>query len=155
MNKSLKAFTPTIENKKVFHDYFVEEQLICGIELRGNEVKSIRDGKASIKESWVVIENGELIIKKMHITAWRTANKFDVDENRERKLLATKKQIRDFDTKVQRQGYTLVPIKVFFDNNGRCKVKIGLCLGKHDYDKRKVLKDKQIRLDINRALKGK
>lgn len=146
--------TPTIENRKAYHNYFVEETLECGIELRGNEVKSIRDGKASIKESWVVIENGELLLKRMHITAWETANKFDVDENRVRKLLAHKSEIRDFDKKVQRDGYTLVPLKVYFVN-GRAKALVGLCKGKHNYDKRAVEKAKQAKRDIDRALKDR
>jgi SsrA-binding protein len=151
---SANTFTASIQNKKAHYDYFIEEKLICGIELKGNEVKSIRDGKASIKESWIVIENGELILKKMHITAWETANKFDVDEDRERRLLATKKQIRDFNTKVQRDGYTLIPLKVFFNDNGKCKMEIGLCLGKHNYDKRATLKNEQVKRDIARAVKN-
>lgn len=84
-----------IENRKARYDYFVEETLECGIELRGNEIKSIRDGSASIKESWISIENGQMYIKKMHITPWKTANSFDVDESRERRLLAHRKEIND------------------------------------------------------------
>lgn len=143
----------SIENKKAYYEYYVEETLVCGIELRGNEVKSIRRGTASIKESWIAIENGELLIKKMHITRWGTANAFDVEENRERKLLAHKSEIKDFDRKVQTAGYTLVPLKVFIDDNSRVKVIIGLCKGKHNYDKRRVEKDKQAKRDIDRALK--
>lgn len=146
--------TPTIENKKVFYDYYVEESLECGIELRGNEVKSLREGKASIKESWVAIENGEIYIKKMHIQAWETANKFDVDENRERKLLATKAQIRELDKKISQSGYTLMPIKIYFNKDNRVKILIGLCKGKHKYDKRQVEKEKQVKKDISRAIKS-
>lgn len=149
----VKKTTPTIENRKAYHDYYVEETLECGVELRGNEVKSIRDGKASIKEAWVAIENNEIFIKKMHVTSWETANKFDVDEDRVRKLLAHKSEIREFDKKVQRDGYTLVPLKIYF-NKGKCKVLVGLCKGKHNYDKRQVAKDKQTKLDIARALKN-
>lgn len=138
-----------IENKKAYHDYFVEENLECGIVLKGNEVKSIRDGKASIKESWVSIENGQLVLKKMHITAWGTANKFDVDEDRERVLLAHKKEIRDFERRVKQDGYTLVPLKVYFER-GKAKVLVGLCKGKHAYDKRQVEKEKQIKRDMAR-----
>lgn len=138
-----------IENKKAYQDYFVEETLECGIALRGNEVKSIREGKASIKESWVSIENGQLVLKKMHITAWGTANKFDVDENRERVLLAHKKEIRDFERRVKQDGYTLVPLKVYFER-GKAKVLVGLCKGKHAYDKRQVEKEKQIKRDMAR-----
>ena len=144
-----------IENRKARYDYFVEETLECGIELRGNEIKSISDGSASIKESWISIENGQMYIKKMHITPWRTANSFDVDESRERRLLAHRKEINDFDRKIQRDGYTLIPLKVYIDNNGRCKVLIGLVKGKHDYDKRQSAKDKQAKIDIDRALKNR
>ena len=145
--------TPTIENKKAYHDYFVEETLECGIELKGIEVKSIREGKASIKESWVAIEKGEMLIKKMHITRWDTANAFDVDENRVKRLLAHKNEIRDFDRKAQVLGYTLVPLKVYI-NKGKVKVLLGLCKGKHNYDKRQVEKNKQAKRDMDRALKG-
>lgn len=150
MAKDMK--NATIENRKVGFNYYIEETLECGIELRGNEVKSIRCGMASIKESWVAIENGELYIKKMHITAWETANKFDVDENRSRKLLAHKNEIKEFSRKVQVDGYTLMPLKVYF-KNGRAKMLIGLCKGKHIYDKRKVEKEKQAKLDVSRILK--
>lgn len=150
--KALKQKSATIENKKAYHDYFVEETLECGIELRGNEVKSIREGKASIKESWISIENGEMFIKKMNITAWGTANKFDVDEKRERKLLLHKSEIREFSQKVQRDGYTIIPLKVCF-SKGKCKVQIGLCKGKHNYDKRQCEKEKQTKRDISRAMK--
>lgn len=144
-----------IENRKARYNYFVEETLECGIELRGNEIKSIRDGSASIKESWISIENGQMYIKKMHITPWKTANSFDVDESRERRLLAHRKEINDFDRKIQRDGYTLIPLKVYIDNNGRCKVLVALAKGKHDYDKRQSAKDKQAKMDIDRALKNR
>lgn len=140
---------PTIENKKAYYDYYVEESLECGIELRGNEVKSIREGRASIKESWIAIEDGQLLLKKMHINAWGTANKFDVDEDRTRVLLAHKNEIRSFNKQVQQQGYTLIPLKVYF-KGGRAKVLVGLCKGKHTYDKRRVEREKQVKLDIAR-----
>jgi len=148
-----KKNTITIENKKAYYDYYVEESLECGIELRGNEVKSIRDGKTSIKESWVAVENNQLIIKKMHITAWDKSNKFDVDETRERKLLAHKTEIRKFDTAVQRGGYTIIPLKIYISKAGKVKVLIGLCKGKHIYDKRRVEKEKQVKRDIQRIVK--
>lgn len=154
MSKDKKVFAPTIENRKAYHDYFVEETLECGIELRGNEVKSIRSGKVSIKESWISVESNELLIKKMHVNAWETSNKFDVDESRERRLLAHKSEIRELDRKVQRGGYTIVPLKIYF-SNGKVKVLIGLCKGKHDYDKRQVERDKQSKRDIERALKNR
>lgn len=148
MYKSIK-----IENKKVYHDYFVEDTLQCGISLRGNEVKSIRDGKCSIKEAWVQIQSGQLVLRGMHIAKWVTANNFDVDETRERVLLANKKEIRKLEESVKEDGITLKPVSVYFSANGKCKVLIGVCRGKHNYDKREVLKSKQVKRDINRALK--
>lgn len=141
-----------IENKKAYHDYFINETLECGISLRGNEVKSIRGGKANIKEAWCRVQNGNLVIRGMHISKWSTSNMFDVDEDRERILLAHKKEIRSLDMKVMKDGITLVPLKVYF-KNGKCKVLIGVCKGKKNYDKRECLKEKQVKRDINRAVK--
>ena len=143
----------TIENRKAKYDYFIEETLECGIELRGNEVKSIRSGKASIKEAWVSIESGEMVIKQMHITPWETSNRYDVSEVRERKLLAHKAEIRKLSRAVQRDGYTLVPLKVYFSDNGKCKVLVGLCKGKKNYDKREAQKERDIKRSINEKLK--
>ena len=143
----------TIENRKAKYDYFIEETLECGIELRGNEVKSIRSGKASIKEAWVSVESGEMVIKQMHITPWETSNRYDVSEVRERKLLAHKAEIRKLSRAVQRDGYTLVPLKVYFLDNGKCKVLVGLCKGKKNYDKREAQKERDIKRSINEKLK--
>lgn len=144
--------TATIENKKAYHDYFVNETIECGISLRGNEVKSIRAGKVSIKESWCRVQNNQLVIRGMHISQWDTANSYDVDEDRERVLLAHKKEIIKLSDLVQQDGVSLIPLKVYFAN-GKCKVLLGVCRGKHNYDKRETLKNRQIKRDINRALK--
>ena len=141
-----------IENRKAYHDYFIDETLECGISLRGNEVKSIRAGMCNIKEAWVRVQDGQLVIRGMHISRWSTANMFDVDEDRERVLLAHKKEIRKLAEKVKLDGVTLIPLKVYFVN-GKCKVEIGICKGKHNYDKRETLKNKQVKRDIDRALK--
>lgn len=143
----------TIENRKAKYDYFIDETLECGIELRGNEVKSIRSGKASIKEAWVSVESGEMVIKQMHITPWETSNRYDVSEVRERRLLAHKAEIRKLSRAVQRDGYTLVPLKVYFSDNGKCKVLVGLCKGKKNYDKREAQKERDIKRSINEKLK--
>lgn len=144
--------TVTIENKKAYHDYFVDETIECGISLRGNEVKSIRAGKASIKESWCRVQNNQLVIRGMHISQWDTANSYDVDEDRERVLLAHKKEIIKLGDVVQQDGVSLIPLKVYFVN-GKCKVLLGVCKGKHNYDKRETLKNRQVKRDIDRALK--
>lgn len=142
-----------IENKKAYHDYFVNEKIECGISLKGNEVKSIRDGKANIKDAWCTIQNGNLVLRGMHISAWKTSNLYDIDENRERQLLVHKKEIVKLAQIVQKEGVTLIPLKVYFTEKGKCKILIGICRGKHNYDKRETLKDKQVKRDINRALK--
>lgn len=141
-----------VQNKKAYHDYFVEDKLECGISLRGNEVKSIRAGMCNIKEAWVRIQDGQLVIRGMHISRWSTANMFDVDEDRERILLAHKKEIAKLAEKIKLDGVTLIPLKVYFVN-GKCKVEIGICKGKHNYDKRETLKNKQVKRDIERAFK--
>lgn len=142
----------TIENKKAYHDYFVDETLECGIQLRGNEVKSIRSSMCSIKEAWCQVQNNELVIRGMHVTKWGTTNLFDIDEDRERVLLAHKKEIRVLGEKVKEKGISIIPLKVYF-KNGKCKVLIGVCRGKKLYDKREALKDMQVKRDINRAFK--
>lgn len=141
-----------IENKKAYHDYFIDEKLECGISLRGNEVKSIRAGKCNIKEAWCRIQNGNLVVRGMHISRWGTSNLFDVDEDRERQLLAHKSEIRKLGDSVQQEGVTLVPLKVYF-KDGKCKLLVGVCRGKHNYDKRETMKTKQVNRDISRALK--
>ena len=145
----------SIENRKAYYDYFIEDKLECGISLRGNEVKSIMEGKCNIKEAWIQIQNGNLVIRGMHISKWKTANIYDVDENRERQLLAHKKEINKLEEKIKQNGYTIIPLKVYFNDNHKCKVLIGLCKGKHNYDKRHTLKEKQIKRDIDRCMKGK
>lgn len=147
-NKSVE-----ISNKKAYHDYFVNETLECGISLKGNEVKSIRDGKCNIKEAWVSIQNGNLVIRGMHIAKWDTANMFDVDENRERQLLAHKKEISKLSDVISQNGITLIPLKVYFNDKGKCKILVGVCKGKHNYDKRESLKERQTKRDIDRALR--
>ena len=143
----------SIVNKKAYFDYHIKDTLEVGIVLVGNEVKSIRAGKASIKEAWIAIEKGQLLLKKMHITKWDTSNLFDVDENRERALLAHKSEIRNLERKAQVQGYTLIPLKVYFSDTNKVKVLVGLCKGKHDYDKRQVEKEKQAKREMAKALK--
>ena len=142
-----------IENRKARHDYFIDETIECGIELRGNEVKSIRHGMASIKESWVDIVDNELIIKQMYITSWETSNKFDVDENRNRRLLVHKNEIISLNKDIKQQRYTIVPLKVYITDNGKVKVLIGVAKGKHNYDKRQTEKERQIQLDIRRSVR--
>lgn len=143
-----------IVNKKAYHDYFVEDTYECGIVLRGNEIKSIRSSMVSLKEAWVQVQDGNLVLRGMNITKWETANDFDVDHLRERILLAHKSEIRKISESISADGYTAKPLKLYFVK-GRCKVLVGVCKGKHNYDKREALREKQQKRDIDRALKVK
>lgn len=142
-----------IENRQARHEYFVDDTIECGISLVGNEVKSIRAGMANLKTSWVDIQEEELYLKGMHVSAWETTNKFDVDENRDRKLLVHKKEIRQLSEKIKQAGKTLVPLKVYFNDRGKCKVLVGICTGKKLYDKRQTAKEASMKRDALRGLK--
>lgn len=142
----------TIENKKAYYDYFVLDSIECGIELKGHEVKSIRQGMCTLKDSYCYIKNGELFLTGTHITKYKTAMDFDIEENRDRKLLIHKQEIRLLNKKLIDNGITLIPLKVYFVN-GRVKVLIGICRGKHSYDKRQSLKEKDMKRAINYNLK--
>ena len=144
---------PTIENRKARYNYFIEDTIECGISLRGNEVKSIYEGMCNIKDSWVQIQNGNLVIRGMHITPWRTSNSYDIDIDREIQLLAHKKEIIKLENKLKTDGYNLIPLKIYFNDKGKCKMFVGICKGKHTYDKRNALKEKQIKRDIERSYK--
>lgn len=140
------------QNKKAYHDYEILDTIECGISLRGNEVKSIINGKASIKEAWCAIQNNQLVIRGMHITKWDTANIFDIDETRERTLLAHKSEIRKLLAQKQQDGVTLIPLSVIY-KNGKIKINVGICKGKRLYDKRQDMKNKQMKRDIERSMK--
>lgn len=142
-----------IKNKKAYHDYAVIETLECGLSLRGNEVKSIFNGKANINEAYVSADNGNLVINNMFISRWETANMFDVDERRQRQLLAHKKEIRKFQEAAKEKGIALIPLKVYFSERGKCKILIAIARGKKAYDKRNDLREKQVKRDIDRAVK--
>lgn len=139
-------------NKKAFHDYFIEEQYECGIVLVGTEVKSLRLGKCSIKESWVRIENGELWIMGMNISPYEKGNIFNVDPMRVRKLLCHRSEINKLDGRVAKEGYTLVPLEIYF-SKGRAKVRIGLAKGKKLYDKRETIAKKDRAREAAREFK--
>lgn len=133
MNKNNKT-SLIIENRKARHTYEVLETLECGLSLRGNEVKSLRSGMANIGESWISFENGEMVLRNAHITKWDTSNAFDVSEKRDRSLLAHKSEIRKLSQAVKEKGLTVVPLKIYFSDNGKAKVLVGLCRGLHTYD---------------------
>lgn len=139
-------------NKKAHHDYFLEEKYEAGVELHGTEVKSLRMGKCSIKEAFVRIEKGEVIIYGMHISPYEKGNIFNKDPLRPRKLLMHKRQIQYLFSKVKQDGYAIIPLQVYF-SNARVKLKIALCKGKKLYDKRDDMAKKDAKRQIERAMK--
>lgn len=149
MQESMKLIA---NNKKAFHDYFIEEKYECGIELYGTEIKSIRQGKCSVKEAYVSIDHGEAFVEGMNISPYEKGNIFNKDPLRRRKLLLHKAQIMKLDQSVAQKGYTIVPLSVYL-KGGKCKVEIGLARGKHTYDKREDLKRKDARREAERDFK--
>lgn len=136
-----------IVNRKARHDYFVVEEYECGIVLTGTEIKSIRDGSCNIGDSYGHIRKGELFLLNMFIGIYKEGNIFNHQETRTRKLLMHKNEIIKLDNKVKLEGFTLIPLKVYFKNN-KVKVSLGLCKGKKDYDKRESIKERDIKREI-------
>ncbi|MGN0364532.1 MAG: SsrA-binding protein SmpB [Suilimivivens sp.] len=141
-------------NKKAYHDYFIEEKFEAGLVLHGTEVKSLRMGKCSIKEAFIRIEKGEVFIYGMHISPYEKGNIFNKDPLRVRKLLLHKQQIRKLIGNSAEKGYTLVPLQVYF-KDGRAKIEIGLAKGKKLYDKRQDIAKKDQRREAEKELKVK
>ena len=139
-------------NKKAFHDYFIEDTYEAGIALAGTEVKSLRSGKCSIKEAFVRVENGEVYVYGMHITPYEKGNIFNKDPLRVRKLLLHKTEINKLAAKIAEKGYTLVPLQVYFKGS-LVKVEIGLARGKKLYDKRDDIAKKDQRREVEREFK--
>ncbi len=136
-----------ILNKRARFDYFIEEEIEAGIELTGTEIKSIRDGKCNIKDSYGIVRNGEVFLLNMYIAEYKEGNIFNHSETRSRKLLLHKKEILKLNNKITLEGYTLIPLKIYF-KNGLAKVSLGVCKGKHTYDKKETLKEKDIARDL-------
>lgn len=140
-------------NKKAYHDYFVDETYEAGIELFGTEVKSIRQGHCSIKEAFITAECGELFVEGMHINPYEKGNIFNKDPLRTRKLLMHKAEIHKLMGRSQEKGFTLIPLEVYFKGS-RVKVKVGLCRGKKLYDKRDDMAKKEQRRELEREFKS-
>lgn len=141
-------------NKKAYHDYFIDETYEAGVALHGTEVKSLRMGKCSIKESFIRIENGEVFVYGMHVSPYEKGNIFNKDPLRVKKLLLHKYEINKLAGRVAEKGYTLVPLQVYF-REGKVKVEIGLARGKKLYDKREDIAKKDARREIEREFKDK
>lgn len=148
-----KENTKTIaQNKKAFHDYFVIESIEAGIELCGTEVKSIRNGRVNLKDSWCSIDDGELYIKGMHISPYEQGNIFNRDPMRVRRLLMHKREIMRLFGTVKQDGYSLIPLSLYFKGS-KVKVQVGLCKGKKLYDKREDMAARDAKRDMQRAIK--
>ncbi len=152
--KQKPGIKPIAHNREARHEYFVLETLETGIELVGTEVKSLRAGGANLKDSWVDIEGGELLVKGLHISPYAQGNIFNRDPLRPRRLLAHKAEIRRLAQQIKLQGYTLVPLSLYF-KGGRVKVELGLCKGKKLYDKRAAAAAKDAQRTIDRAMKNR
>lgn len=142
-----------IVNRVARHDYFIEDEYECGLVLTGTEIKSIREGKANIKDSYGIVRNGEIFLLNMFISHYKEGNIFNHEETRTRKLLMHKAEIRKLGNKIKLEGYTLIPLKIYFVKN-RAKVLLGLCKGKKSFDKRETIKKRDIKRQLEKAVKN-
>ncbi len=141
------------QNKKAWHHYSIEDRYEAGIALQGTEVKSLREGRANLGDSYGKIKNGEVFLVDAHISPYNFGNRFNHDPLRPRKLLLHKKEIRRLIGKVQEKGFTLIPLRLYF-SDGKAKVELGLAKGKKLFDKRETLKRKTMERDMERGRKG-
>ena len=139
-------------NREAYHEYFVEEEYEAGIELMGTEVKSIRAGTLNLKDAWCGIKDGEILLNQMHISPYDHGNRFNPDPRRVRRLLMHKREIMRLLGKVKQDGYSLIPLSVYFKGS-RVKVNIGLCKGKKLHDKRQAAAERDAKRQIERAMK--
>ncbi len=142
------------QNRKAHHDYYVEEKYEAGIELAGTEVKSVRAGTLNLKDSYCSVKDGELFVHGMHISPYEKGNIFNKDPVRPRRLLMHKREIRKLHALVKQDGYTLVPLSVYFKDS-RVKVEVGLCKGKKNYDKRDAAAQRDAKREMDRAMKDR
>lgn len=140
----------SIKNRKAEHDYYIVQSIEAGIVLTGSEIKSIRAGKLNFKDSYGKIENGECWLMNLHVSPWEKASFFNHDPERKRKLLLNKYEIKRLKSKVDEQGMTLVPLEMYINEKGKCKVKLALAKGKHHYDKRETLQKKDLERERER-----
>ena len=145
-----KGVKPVAQNRRARHDFFVEESVECGIALHGTEVKSIRQGKVNLKESYAQIRDNEVLVQSMHISPYEQGSIFNTDPMRPKKLLLHKAEIRKLKAQVQQKGYTLIPLSVYL-KDGRMKLELGVCRGKQLHDKRDAAAEKDARREIERA----
>ncbi len=138
-----------ILNRKAKYNYFIENEIECGIELKGTEIKSIRKGSASLDDSYARTKRGEVILTNMYIAKYEEGNRFNHDERRERKLLLHKNEIRKIEKQVELNHYTLIPLKLYI-KKGKAKILLGICKGKKLYDKRETIKKRDLERENRR-----
>ena len=143
-----------ILNRRAKYDYFITDEYEAGIVLTGTEIKSIRQGKVNLKDSYAIIKNNEIYLLNTHISTYEKGNIYNHDENRTRKLLMHKKEILKLSNKTTLEGYTLIPLKIYF-SKGKAKVLIGVCKGKKNYDKREVIKKRETERELRTNFKYK
>lgn len=139
-----------IKNKKASFDYFIEDEIECGIELKGTEIKSLRKGSGDLKDTFALIRNNEVFLLNMYIAKYEEGNRFNHDERRTRKLLLHKHEIKKLKEKIEREGYSLVPLKAYLKNN-RVKILLGVGRGKKNYDKRETIKQRDLDREARRV----
>ena len=137
-----------INNRKAYYDYYIEKEIEAGIVLTGTEIKSIRKGSANLKDTYAKIKNNEVFLINMYIAKYDEGNRFNHDERRTRKLLLNKSEIKKLKNYTDLEGYTLIPLELYFKNN-KAKIKLGVCKGKHTYDKRRSIKERELKKEAN------
>ena len=142
------------QNKKARHDYFIEETYECGIVLTGTEIKSVRQGRLNLKDSYAKVENSEVIVYNMHISPYEQGNRYNVEAKRPRKLLLHKKEIRKLVGYTAQEGLTLIPLSVYLNDRGLAKVELAVARGKKNYDKRDVMAKKDADRKMQQAIKN-
>jgi SsrA-binding protein len=145
--------TPEIKNKKAYHDYEILEKYEAGIALKGTEVKSLREGKANLRDAFVRIENGEVYLFNAYIAPYSHGNLFNHEPTRKRKLLLHKSEIKRLFGKSQEKGLTIIPLRMYFNERGKVKVEIALARGRKKYDKREAIKRRELEREAQKAMK--
>ena len=146
--------TVVATNRKAFHDYSIEEKMEAGLVLRGTEVKSLREGKVNLRDSYASVNHEEVILHNCHITPYSHGNIMNHDPLRPRKLLLHRKEISKLLGKTQQKGLTLVPLRIYFNPRGKAKIEIALAKGKKQYDRRETIKSREAGREVERAMKG-
>jgi len=145
------AKTISIKNKKAYFEYFLLDEYDAGIQLTGTEIKSIREGKANLVDSFCSFRDGELFVINLHIAEYRLGTHYNHDPKRERKLLLNRRELKKLETKTREKGLTIIPFLLYINEKGLAKLKISLAKGKHSYDKRETLKNKDVKREIERS----